>query len=56
MGMVAYICNFSTWEAEEGGSQVQGQPGLYQVTWPQKMSVFMGINYLLFNYISTRHN
>jgi hypothetical protein len=27
--MVVHIYNPSTWEAEEGGSSVQGQPGLY---------------------------
>jgi hypothetical protein len=28
-GMVAYICNPNTQEAEAGGYQVQGQPGLH---------------------------
>jgi hypothetical protein len=27
--MVAYKCNTSTWEAEAGGSQIQGHPSLH---------------------------
>jgi hypothetical protein len=30
--MVVHACNSSTWEAEVGGSQVQGQPALYRET------------------------
>jgi hypothetical protein len=29
LGVVVYTCNSSTWKAEAGGSQVQGQPGLH---------------------------
>jgi hypothetical protein len=28
LGVLVYLCNASTWEAEVGGSRVQGQPGL----------------------------
>jgi hypothetical protein len=27
LGVMAHTCNLSTWEAEAGGTQVQGQPG-----------------------------
>ena len=29
VGMVAHICNPSTWKVETGGSRVQGQPVLH---------------------------
>jgi hypothetical protein len=29
LGMVAQVCNPRNWEAEAGGSQVQGQPELH---------------------------
>jgi hypothetical protein len=29
--MLALTCNSSTWEDEEGGLEVQGQPGLYEI-------------------------
>jgi hypothetical protein len=32
LGMVAQACNPSIWKTEAGGSQVQGQPGLYSQT------------------------
>jgi hypothetical protein len=28
-GMVEHSCNLRTWEAEAGGSQIQGQPELH---------------------------
>jgi hypothetical protein len=34
LGVLAHICNSSTWEA--GGSQVQGQPGLFNNIFSQK--------------------
>jgi hypothetical protein len=34
--MVVHACNFSTQEAEAGGLQVQGQPGLYGKTLSQE--------------------
>jgi hypothetical protein len=35
-GVVVYTCKFSTQEAEAGGYQVQGQPGLHSEILPQK--------------------
>jgi hypothetical protein len=32
LGTVVYICNPSTWNADAGGLQVQGQPGLHSET------------------------
>jgi hypothetical protein len=37
-GMVAPVCNPSTQDAEEGGSPIQGQPGLHNKTLPQLKS------------------
>jgi hypothetical protein len=34
--MVAYTCNPSTWEAEAGGAQIQGQPWLQNEALLQK--------------------
>jgi hypothetical protein len=36
LGMMIHACNLSTWEAEAGGSIVQGQPGLYSENLSQK--------------------
>jgi hypothetical protein len=35
-GMVVYIYNSSTWEAEAGGASVYGQPWLHSKTQSQK--------------------
>jgi hypothetical protein len=44
--MLAYTCNLSTWEAEERGSQVPGQPELQCETLSQrkkKVTVKVGL-------------
>jgi hypothetical protein len=38
LSMVVHICNPSIWEAEAGGWQVGGQPGLHSEILPQKKS------------------
>jgi hypothetical protein len=35
-GLLVYTCNSSTWEAETGGLQIQGQPGLHSESLSQK--------------------
>jgi hypothetical protein len=36
LSVAAHTYNLSTWEAEEGGSQVSGHPELHSETLPQK--------------------
>jgi hypothetical protein len=44
-GVVVHPCSPSTWEAEEqGGLQVQGQPGLHSET----LNFFKKLSYILF--------
>jgi hypothetical protein len=38
-GIVVYFCNPNAWEAESGGSRVQGQPGLPGKTMSQEKPV-----------------
>jgi hypothetical protein len=45
-GQVAHTCNPSTPEAEAGGSQVLGQPGLHQETLPQNYFFLKCVYYL----------
>jgi hypothetical protein len=46
-GIVVHTCKTSTWKVEAGESQVQGWPGLYTETLPQKKGDKL---FLLFSY------
>jgi hypothetical protein len=49
LGTVVCACNPSTWEAEAGGSQIQGHPGLYNETHLKKKKTGWGdLIHLLF--------
>jgi hypothetical protein len=54
MGIVAHTCNFSTGEAEAGGSQVSGQPGLNSKILFQIINKKHKVNILLQMHISYR--